>query len=202
MCSCDFAYHLSRHHFIQSCLNKGKIAITFVSWGKIYTTKYFGSCATECTFSDLDWISESRIFNFRIRIAYGVYEKISDPIRLQNFDIRTPLLGSQNGKFAPIFIITEAKTHSFLFVQTNWVCPSEAQKFLKITLVRVSDCDSSRVNIFTIFGDSTRVKFSDWLEFRCHCNIDLFSSDSRLKKWGPLRGERKSRGRPTSMSLL
>ena len=30
-------------------------------------------------------------FNFRIRIGYGVYEKISDPITLQNFHIHTPL---------------------------------------------------------------------------------------------------------------
>jgi len=37
------------------------------------------------------WISESIIFNFRIWIEYGVHEKISDPIRLQNFHIRTPL---------------------------------------------------------------------------------------------------------------
>ena len=65
----------------------------FAPCGKIDTTKYFGSCAIEWAVSDLDWISEPTIFNFRIRIGYGVYEKISDPIRLQNFHIRTPLLG-------------------------------------------------------------------------------------------------------------
>jgi len=37
------------------------------------------------------WISESTISNFRIWIRYGVYEKILDPIRLQNFYIRIPL---------------------------------------------------------------------------------------------------------------
>ena len=39
----------------------------------------------------MDWISESIILNFRIRIGCGVHEKISDPIQLQNFHIRTPL---------------------------------------------------------------------------------------------------------------
>jgi len=33
----------------------------------------------------------SIITNFQIRIAYGVYEKVSDQIRLQNFHIRAPL---------------------------------------------------------------------------------------------------------------
>jgi len=30
-------------------------------------------------------------FKFLIRIGYGVYEKIFDPLRLQNFHISTPL---------------------------------------------------------------------------------------------------------------
>ena len=46
--------------------------------------------------SDLDWISESTILNFRLWIGYGVYEKILDPIRLQNFNIRTPLVQSSS----------------------------------------------------------------------------------------------------------
>ena len=44
--------------------------------------------------SELDWMSESIILHFRMRIGYGVYEKNSDPIRLQNFHIHTPLLSS------------------------------------------------------------------------------------------------------------
>jgi len=38
----------------------------------------------------------------------------------------------------PILIITEAKS-SFLYVQTNWACLSEAQRFCK------DDSDSNRV---------------------------------------------------------
>ena len=53
--------------------------------------KYFGSCATEWAVSDLVWILESTILNFLIRIGYGVYEKMFDPLRLQNFHISTPL---------------------------------------------------------------------------------------------------------------
>jgi len=82
MSSCAYQTCQSRDHFNQSCLTKGKIATTFASWGKIDTTKYFGSCATKWTVSDLDWISETIILKFRLRIGYGVYENISDPIRL------------------------------------------------------------------------------------------------------------------------
>jgi len=50
----------------------------------------------------LDWISEPTILNFRVRIGYGVYEKISDPIRLQNFHIRTPLVSSPELIIVPV----------------------------------------------------------------------------------------------------
>jgi len=59
-----------------------------------------------------------------------------------------------------LLIITEEK-FSFLCAQTNWVYPSEAQRFCKndsdssiesLTVARVESfcekCDSSRVNIF------------------------------------------------------
>jgi len=47
---------------------------------------------------DLDWISESIILNYRI--GYGVYEKITDRIRLKNFHIRTPLVQCSTKKVA------------------------------------------------------------------------------------------------------
>ena len=45
--------------------------------------------SAEWAVSDLDRISEPIILNFRMQIGYGVYQKISDPIRLQNFHIHT-----------------------------------------------------------------------------------------------------------------
>jgi len=83
---------MSHDHFNQFSLTKRKITRTFAPYGNIDTTKYFGSCATHWTVSDLDWVSTSTILNFRIRIGFGAYEIFLDPIRLQNCHICTPLI--------------------------------------------------------------------------------------------------------------
>jgi len=51
--------------------------------------------------------------------------------RAQCIPLHITGLESQNRKFAPILFITEAKKCSFLCMQTDWVCPSEAQRFCK-----------------------------------------------------------------------
>jgi len=85
---------LSHDHFNQFCLTKGKITRTFAPCGTIDTTKYFGSCATEWAVSDLDIGAHN--LKFSDTVGYGVHEKISDPIRLQNFHIRTPLVATRD----------------------------------------------------------------------------------------------------------
>jgi len=86
----------------------------------------------------------------------------------------TAQLDGQNRIFALILIITEAKSCSFLYVQTKWDFPTGTQRFCK------NGSESSRIESFCKKFDSSRVEspfFSTWLESSLsHQKICLESS--------------------------
>jgi len=78
---------------------------------------------------------------------------------------------SQNIKFAPILIITEAKNAHFFVCKRTGFVHQRLRDFVKMTLTRVSDCDSGRVESFC--ENVSRPFLSTWLE----------SSQRHQKSW-------------------
>ena len=63
-------------------------------------------------------------------------------------------LDKQNRKFAPIVIIIEAKHAHFFVCKRTGFAHQELKDIVKITLIRVIDCDSSRVILWKTWLES------------------------------------------------
>jgi len=76
---------------------------------------------------------------------------------VENWSLKCSIawLDWQNRKFPPILIITEAKNAYFFVYKRTGFVHQELRDFVKMTLSRVIDCDSSRVILWKTWLESS-----------------------------------------------